>query len=309
MRTGWKPYSVKIPGYGYVEMKRLGAVGNFLIIGVLAKEILENLDENDDHTAARAVAGILSMVSDAFTPNFISQSIPEFLQIIQAEGDSRGSAYEKAMELVGRIGSEATLSGSGIYSRNTMFFGKGQNMNEVDYDEDTFLRMFKKTFPDIDTDLRPQVDLFGEDRSRNPLLPSANMDLSLEYERIADSGFVDTDERGVEKSLLFMAPRRWMEDTVLGERVRTYKLSNDEFYRLQKYSAGVMEGSGFPQPFGKTFAQLWRDEMKAGYPSVKQRYGSTEDQAVITWLREQKDVYNEVARNIIKSERQVAGKS
>ena len=38
---------------------------------------------------------------------------------------------------------------------------------------------------------------------------------------------------------------------------------------------------------------------------MKQRYGSTEDQAVITWLREQKDVYNEVARNIIKSERQV----
>lgn len=299
-RTGWKPYSLKVPGMGYIEMKRFGPVGNFLAMGASFIELMDSLEDSDE-MGPEVLAASLATLTDTFTPQFMSESIPEFLDILQNEKDS----YDGLMSFMGRIAAEATLPGAGIYSRNASLAGRGKNIMDYDFDQSRLLTSIQRVFPFLDTSAMPQVDFLGNDRSRSPFYDPPDMDLVTEYERLAESAFVDEDTDGIEKSILFMPPRRTIEKQVLMENARAYKLTNEEYYRYQKYAAGVYEGTSYRPPYGMPFKDLWREEMKAGYPRAQTMFGSNSDEAVVTWLRFEKDRYNQMAKGIMRTEKQI----
>lgn len=310
IKTGWRPYAVKIPGIGYVEMKRLGPIGVFFQIGGMVTEAMETMYDNDGNPGEQASEMLISglaMMSDIFTPEFVSQGLPEFFGIFDGDESKAADNFTRYM---GRF-SVNTIPLSGYITRNSrlgeQLLTGASSVMDIPYDENLFWNEWKRAYPWFDSDIRPQVDMFGNDRDRGVFSLNKDADLIEEYERLSDSALVDTDEDGIEKAMLLPPPRKDIRANILGESTRVYKLNNDEYYRYQKYAAGIYEDKkGVTPPFGKSFKQKWRDEMNAGYPEAKSMYGSDSDEAIVAYIRFIHKQYRDVATAIIRSEKQVS---
>lgn len=299
-RTGWKPYSLSIPGYGYFDMRRLGSVGNALAMAVWGAEMLENMEEADG-SMAEALAGTYVMFTETFTPQFISDTLPRALEAIsQEEGEKKITALQN---IVANIAPNAILPGTGVYSRNAALLGQG-DINEFDFDESRIKAAFLRAFPHLDMSHRPQVDFLGNDRNRSPWEATKDMDLLEEYSRLTDSQNLSDEADQWESSLIWTPPRKHIEKTIMEERGRVYKLSHDKYYMYQKWAAGIYDEAPF-DPGLPSFKDVWREEMKAGYPTAQSRYGSASDEAVTTWVRDLKRRYNAVAKDLLMSDDEV----
>lgn len=294
-RAGWKPYAFKVPGYGYMELKRIGPVGNFLAMGAWSMQMMESIPESDS-AYKEAVTGVLHLFSETFSPTFVTDTIPKALSILANPDDAR--KFEGLQQLVVDKIPNSALPGTGIYSRNSALFGEGTIM-EYDFEESKLATAVSRAFPFIDSSHRPQVDFLGNDRGRSPIESTKDIDLLEEYARLADT--LRFNDNTFEASLVFTTPRRNLEATLYEERGRTYKLSNDEYYRYQKYAAGIYDDSEAGGSY-EPFKDVWRREMKEGYPEAQAIYGSRSDEAVTTWLRNLKKDYNEEAKRLITQE-------
>jgi len=293
-RSGWKPYALKIPNYGYYDLRRLGAVGNYLSMGAFALEMADMVDDEED-VQAEYVAGTLSMLAETFTPQFVSQTMPRALNIISDKSDEK--KLDALLALIADIIPNAVIPGSGVYSRNAVLLGEG-SIKEFSFDENRLKTAWLKAFPHIDQDHKPQVDFLGNDRGRSPWESTKDMDLLEEFERLADSGRVTDDSDDWEASLIWTPPRRHIEKKILEESGKVYKFTNEQYYNYQKYIAGIYDNAPF-NPGMKPFKDYWREEMKAGYPEASLIYGSRSDEAVTTWLRDVRRRYSAVAKDLI----------
>lgn len=301
VRTGWKPYSLYIPGYGYLELRRLGAVGNFFAMGAWVTELMDSLPESDD-VYAEALASTLGMMTETFTPKFVSETMPKALNVLNDPSDER--KMSSLLQIVADITPNAAAPGTGAYSRNSQLFGQGAIM-EFDFEESRLATAFYRAFPMFDVDHKPQVDFLGNDRNRSPLHSIKDMDLISEYERLTENLRVKGSDSSFDASLVFTLPRRNLERSLYDERGKVFKFTNEQYYRYQKYAAGIYDGSE-TGAIMEPFKDAWRREMISGYPEATALYGSRSDEAVTTWLRDLKGRYNELARGLIQSEYEVS---
>lgn len=315
IKAGGRPYAVKMPGLGYVELKKLGPVGVFLQAASQVGELLDNIYDDNEFDSVKGNAGTeflvgnLAMLQDMFTPEFVSQGLPEFFGIF--DGDETKAA-DAAKRYVAKF-TVNMLPGTGYYTRNSRILEQmltgSSTVKDLPYDENILFNEWKRAYPwlanMLGAEIRPQVDLFGNDRSRGVFSLNKDADLIEEYERLAESGYVDKDPEGLNKSMFLAPPSKMITKNILGEQANVYKLSNDEYYRYQKYAAGVYEGSDFSPPYGMSFKEKWREEMEAGYPTAKSMFGSASDEAVVTYVRFLHKQYKDQATAVIRSEQAV----
>ena len=299
-KAGWKANAIKTFD-GYLDLKRLGPIGNILAFTSHVGTILESLDDTEadyGDKAAEIMVGAATILNDTFTPTFLSENMFNVMDVFTDPSKSS----DDVLSYVGNV-SANLIPGSGFLTRNKQFFGENA-IKEFDADENKILAGFKRNYPWLDTTLKPQVDVFGDDRQVGIMTGDQNMDLLGELERLSESAFIDTDEFGVEKSALFQPMSRTLSKEVLGEQAKVYKLNNDQWYRLQKATAGTLEGEDYAPPYGMSFKEKWREEYKAGYPEAKGIYGDS-DEAVVTYLRGVHKEYKDAAKEFIMSDMDV----
>jgi hypothetical protein len=299
-KAGWKASSIKTSS-GYLELEKLGPAGQFMAYSTYMADLLDTLDSNDlnyEDKASELTAISFSFASEMFIPQFLSEAVPKIGDIINGD--------ESALKEFSKISSEIVANSiplSGIYARNKAYLGNPQ-IGDFSFNHTELGKAIRRQLPWLDTDIMPQVDVFGEARMTANLFSNLDIEMLGELERLSSQGYTDTDELGVTVTRLFSPPNRELRIQTQGARVKTYTLGNKDWFDYQRAAAGVYdkESQGF-NPMGMSFKDYWKDQKSKGYPGAQiySSGGKVSDEAIVTHLKMVHKIYKQAAKSFIES--------